>query len=302
MRILKCYYKGIKEATFQPKMVFLLWIFNLMLGLIVFFQAFRILSRVIGSNLTADQLLKKFDFNFFFELLAYQGESIRSVFSMIFILFFIYFLVSIFLSGGILFTLTHPRKLNYFENNKESFAQVFFQGGGKFFGRFFRLAIYSLILWIALIGIYFLMSFLSKVLTNHGANEQLAYYLFWVRIGVGLFLIFLIKMILDYTRIKIVNENCRKVFSSLLKIIKFVFKKLAQTLALYYSLLFAGLILFGIYFALKQLIPVDSLVTIVVLLFIQQIFIASRGWLKIAFLAAQLRFYSSDHSLNSKIF
>jgi len=252
------------------------------------------LSKAIGKSLIAESLQEKFDYNFLFEFLTYHGQSIRTIFSVAVFLIIIYFLISIFLYGGILFSLAHSQRANDVEKSKVRFAPIFFQGAGKFFGRFFRLSIYSLILWIIFIIFIFLLTGVSWVLTASGTNEQMAFYLFLVEIGIGFFLLFLIKMILDYTRIKIVTEDSRYVFRSLLKIIKFVFQRLGKTLGLYYLLIVTGVILFGIYWVLKLIIPSYSLLTIIITFIVYQLFIASRGWLKIAFQAAQLIFYSPE--------
>lgn len=299
MKVLKSYVKGIRDATFQSKMVFILWLINFIFGLIIFFLIFERLSEAIAKSTVADNLLRKFDYNFLFEFLIYHGQSIRATFSVALIVLFIYFLVSIFLYGGILYSLTYTRRPKD-EKNKISFAQVFFQGAGKFFGRFFRLFIYSLILWIVFFIFISLMIFIGRAVTAHGANEQLAFYLFLAGIALSFFLLSLIKMILDYSRIKITIEDSHDVFRSLLKTIQFVFQKFGRTLGLYYLLILTGIILFGIYWLLKSIIPAYSLLTISLAFIVSQLFIASRSWLKIAFQAAQMTFYLPESSRITK--
>lgn len=296
MNILTSYANGIKEATLRPKMVFVLWLINLIFGSVIYFLSINLLSNVAGKSVIADKLLREFDFNFLFDLIVHHGQSLYMIFLAAFILILIYFLVSVFLNGGILFRLLHPRKLSD-DKRKINFAQDFFQGGGKFFGRFFRLEIYSLILWIAVVIFIFLLNKLIQIVTGEGSHEQLSFYLFWIQLAIGLFLFFLIRMILDYVRIRIVTENSRRVFLALFQTIKFVFQKFFNTLALYYLLLLTAIILCGSYFVLSSLIPVYSLVTILVVFIVRQVFIVSRGWLKVAVLAAQLRFYLSSGSV-----
>ncbi|MEN8153540.1 MAG: hypothetical protein ABFR75_05910 [Acidobacteriota bacterium] len=299
MKVLKNYYRGIKEATLQPKMIFVLWLINFIFSSLIFYISFKAFSGAIGKSGVGEKLLKEFDFNVLFEFLFHDG-GFTTIFSVAFVLISVYFLVSILLCGGILFTLTNPRKLNTGENRKQNFTSSFFQGAGEFFGRFFRLSIYSLILWGVFIVFNILFGLLGSLFTAKGDNELLAFYLFWVRLGVGFFLLYLIRMILDYTRIKIVIEDSRHVFRSLFRTIKFVFKRLGKTLALYYLFLITGIILFGIYWILKLIIPSSSLVTIIIIFIVQQVFIAARGWIKIAFQAGQLKFYLSGRSKTDK--
>ena len=292
MRVLRSYGHGIREATSQPKMISVLWLINFLFATVFFYTVFNFLARTIGKSQASESLLQKLDFNFIFELLAHHGGAVQTILCLFLILIFIYLLVSIFLTGGILFTLTNSMRMAATERREERFAAVFFQGAGKFFGRFFRLFIYSLLLWVIFIILNVLLNLVCRPLTSNGTNEQLMLYLFWARLAIGFFLFFLIKMILDYTRIKIVLEDTRSVFRSLLQTMGFVFQNFGKTLALYYLLIITAIILFLIYWILKSLITPDSLFPILMAFVIGQIFIISRGWSKIALQAAQMEFYS----------
>jgi len=292
MRVLRSYGYGIREATLQPKMISVLWLINLLFATVFFYTVFNFLARTIGKSQASDTLLQRLDFNFIFELLVHHGGAVHTMLCLFLILTFTYSLASIFLNGGILFTIAHPMRMTAAKGEKERFAGMFFQGAGKFFGRFFRLCIYSLLLWVLFIILHVLLNLAFRPLTASGTNEQIMLYLFWVRLAIGLFLIFLIRMILDYTRIKIVLEDTRYVFRSLLQTMVFIFRNFGKTLALYYLLIITAIILFLIYWGLKSLITSGSLFPILTAFIIGQIFIISRGWLKIALQAAQMEFYS----------
>jgi len=295
MSVLKSYRQGIKEAASQPKMIFVLWLANFILGSIIFYLFYGAFSRALGNSAVAEGLLRKFDFNFLVEFLTYHQESIATIFSSVFVLILIDFLVSTFLFGGILFTLTLRLKSSDPESEKRRFAPIFFQGAGKFFGRFFRLLVYSLLLWISSLILYLLLNLFINIFAGLDAGELVFFYSLWFRLAIALFIFFLVRMILDYTRIKIAVEDSPKVFRSLLEMIKFVFKKLGKTLALYYLLLLTGVVFFAIFWALKLTIPQESFMTIVIAFLVGQLFIASQAWLRIAFQQAQLVFYSPVH-------
>jgi hypothetical protein len=292
MRVLRSYAYGIREATIQPKMISVLWLINLLFSTVLFYTVFNFLAKTIGKSQASDILLQRLDFNYVFELLVHHGGAIRTILCLFLILIFVYSFVSIFLNGGILFTIAPSTRMAAVEKRGERFAGTFFQGAGKFFGRFFRLCIYSLLLWVLFIILHVLLNLVFRPLTSGGTNEQMMLYLFWVRLAIGLFLILLIRMILDYTRIKIVLEDTHYVSRSLLQTIGFVFRNFGKTLALYYLLIVTAVILGLIYWGLKSLIVQGSLFPILTAFIIGQIFILSRGWLKIALQAAQMEFYS----------
>ncbi len=291
MRVLKSHIHGVKEATLRPKMVFILWLVNFLFAAFLFFPVYNLINKVMGKSAAAEAFLKKTDFNIIFDLIAYSGQQIYNIFCAAAVVAFMYIWASIFLNGGILFVLL--QKKGGGENKKLRLAQIFFQGAGKFFGRFFRVCIYSLLLWILFSIIVSILSFLINPLTGDGANEKLSFYL-WCGWGViSLFLSFLILMILDYTRIKIAKEDSRFVFRSLLKTVQFVFRNFGKTLVLYYLLLVTGGLLFVLYWLIMKRISGSTLGVVVIAFLIGQVYIFARSWLKVVFQAAQMELYSS---------
>jgi hypothetical protein len=295
MKVLKSYSEGIKEATLQAKMVFVLWLSNFLFGSVIFYLFFEAFSRAMGNSAAAAGLLKRFDFNFLVEFISNHGESIATIFSSIVVLTLLYLLVSTFLFGGILFSLTLRLRSGHLAGDGRKFGQIFFQGAGKFFGRFFRLLLYSLLLWTASLVLLFLVNLFISLFAGREASEKLFFYTLWLRLGIALFIFFLVRMTLDYTRIKIAFEDSPKVFRSLLEMIKYVLKKLGKTLALYYLILLTGIVFFAALWALKLIIPQNSFLTIIIAFLVGQAFMASQAWLRIAFQQAQLVFYSTGH-------
>lgn len=292
MKVLSSYGNGIKRAFLEPKMVIVLWLMNFVSASIIYFLFSGYLSEVIGNRLAAATLLKGFDFETFFELIIHEGEALHWILYVAFILAFLYYWGSLFLHGGILSVLKSRGITGEVGNRNKRFAPAFFQGAGKYFGRFFRLTIYSLLVWLAFGVLYFVLNLVLKLLEAGGTNEPVMFYLFWVRMVIILFLHFLVRMICDYARIRIVAEDSRAVFSSFIQAIQFVFRNFFKTLILYYLILITGLTIFGIYWILQKMVPTQTLLLILVSFLIGQVFILSRGWLKIALQAAQLNFYT----------
>ena len=264
-------------------MVLLLWFFNFLFGFFIFYLLYNRLSEALSQSTISEGMLSKMNYHFVFEFLTYHGQALGTIRNAALVLIGVYILVSIFLLGGILHSLV--------ETQKTSFLQRFFQGCAKFFGRFLRLFVYSLILWFAFVVFMFILSLVVSALTGKGANEQLTFYLLLVEAAVALFSVFFINMIQDYARIRIVTEDSRYVFRSLLQSIGFIFKRLGGTLSLYYLLVLTGLALILVYWLLRSVLPFSSAVAILIMFLVYQIFIFSQGWVKIAFQAGQLSYY-----------
>jgi len=287
MNIFKSYRKGIQEATLRPSMVVVLWLVNFFFASVIYFLFSAMLKAAFGESLLASDLLQRPNMDVLIEFLTSSGTSLGMLVTAILILAVLFFLASIFVNGGILNSLIGQR-------NYEGFAQVFFAGGGKFYGRFFRLSIYSLILWIPGVILYFIINVFFGIFTKNPLNEQRAFYITLLRFAIVAFIIFLIKMIMDYARIKIATQDSRSVLRSLLEAAGFVFRKLGKTLTLYYLLGLTGLAAFLIYWGIRSTFQAGSSGTIWLAFIISQLFIASRGWLRVAFQAGQLRFFTLE--------
>ncbi len=287
MNIIKSYRKGIQEATLRPNMAVVLWMINFFFASVIYFLFSAMLKAAFGKSLLAADLLQKPNMDVLLEFLTSSGTSLGMLVTAGLVLAVLFFLAGIFVNGGILQSLVHRR-------DHEGFGQVFFAGGGKFYGRFFRLSIYSLILWIPGIIVYMIVNGLLGIFTKNSLNEQRSFYIQLVRIAIAIFLVFLIKMIMDYARIRIATQDSRSVLRSMLEATGFVFRKMGKTLALYYLLGLTGVAAFLIYWGIRSTFSAESLGTIWLGFIISQIFIASRGWLRIAFQAGQLRFFTLE--------
>ncbi len=288
MNIIKSYSHGIQAATSRPKMVFVLWMANFVFSSVVYFLFSAMLKAAFGKSLMASDLLKKPNMDVFLEFLTSSGTAQGMLITSALILIVLFLLVSMFLNGGILHTLISRQ-------DGEGFAQVFFAGGGKFFGRFFRLTIYSLILWVPAVLLFIILSGILGMIAKNPLNEQGAFYLALLRIALAVFFVFFIKMILDYARIKIATQDAWSVFRSLLEATAFVVRKLGKTLVLYYLLGLTGLVVFLAYWGIRSTFSTSSSTAIWLGFFIAQLFIASRGWLRIAFQAGQTKFFTLEY-------
>ncbi len=289
MKALKYYFQGIKKATSEGKLVWLLWLVNVLFASLIYFQFSDYMNQVLSRSAVAENFLKTFDMNTFFELLTHNGEKLNVIVSLAIFLLIGYIFVSVFLNGGILFTLIHPRKTD----ERRRLAPLFFEGGGKFFGRFVRLLIYSLTLWLGIIVIILILNMILKPLTKGGTNEVLMFYLILIQLVIAFLLVFLVKMIVDYARIKIVVGDTRKVFRPLFQAVGFVFRKLGSTLAIYYLFLLTAAAVFVLYWLVQKAVNTQALLPILFAFLIGQIFILSRGWIKVGLQASQMNFFQS---------
>ncbi|MFC2157545.1 hypothetical protein ACFLT9_06880 [Acidobacteriota bacterium] len=284
MKVLKSYLLGIKKAIQEGKMVGLIWLFNVLFAGVLYFQVSGYLNRILAGTGAAEKFLKTFDMNTLFEMLIFKGEGLSTILSLIITLIFVYLLANIFINGGILHTLANPKK----RGEKRRMAPLFFEGAGKYFGRFFRLCIYSKLFWVGLIIVIIFLNLILDSITRGGTNEGLMFYLVLIRVIIVVFLVFLIKMVTDYARIQIVAGDSRKVFLSLFQAFGFVLRKFWRTLALYYLFVLTSVAIFYFYGLIGKTVKTHALIPILISFALTQVFILSRGWVRVGLQAAQL--------------
>jgi hypothetical protein len=280
MKILNCYAHGIGQATRHPKMTALVWLFNFVMALPILFLFRAAFGGAIGDSLAAADLLKKADMNVIFEFMTSSGIVLGELFTAALLLLVFHVCVSIFVFGGI---------LNVLDPGQSGirFSQSFFSGGGRFYGRFFRLTLYSLLLVIPAAIVFLIANSIISLATKNPSREQLAFGLNIFRILLALFLAYAVKMILDYARIRIAVEDTRKVLESLVQSIRFVFGRPLKTFGLYYLLGLTGWVILTAYLAIHSAYACQSTAMVIIGFLISQVFLASRAWLKIAYQAAQ---------------
>jgi hypothetical protein len=281
MNILTCYKKGTGEATARPKIVLLLWAANAVFAVLAYMLFSSVFASALGRSGAAAGLMKAPDMNVLFEALMGSGRPLGVLQAAIFTLILFYFFVSIFLQGGVLAGLVDG-------SLDDRSGRVFFSGGAQYYGKFLRLAVYSLVLWAPAAIFFGLVSALMKALTGGSTHEQFTFCLTLVRVALAVFLLFLIKMIMDYARIRIVTGKTNKIFRSLLDSIRFVCGRPGLTLGLYYLLGLTGLVLFAAWRLVIHAVPVTTTAAVWGVFLLTQVYIFSRAWLHLAYQSAQL--------------
>ncbi len=289
MKVFKSYFAGLREATIRPKMIFLLWLINFIFASAVYFIVSDMWNDILASSRAEVSLAEKMDYNILFDALIHNKGQTSLVLTMGLVLIGLYIPVSLLLKGGILHSLRQPRPIHP-EDLPQKFLPRFFQGAGKYFGRFFRLWIFSLLLWGGFILINVVLIPIGSLLTGDGANEHMLVYVFIVRIMIAFFLMLLIKMIMDYSRIKIVVEDTSRVFSTFLATLQFVSRHLGKTLILFYLLFLTGIGLTVVFFFLQSKVPSATLAGAVLAFAVGQVLIYVRSWSNVTFQAGQLHF------------
>lgn len=210
-----------------------LWWFFTVNFVLAFLAARPVSTRLAGAldhSLESRRLVAVFDLGAFSDLIsnpdvawgARMNESTTSV--------FVFFLFSLFLTGGILTTYNSEYKLTTGE---------FFQACGTLFWRWVRLFPFMLILVIAIaLGGYELMRWSRTVIFDKGGKEMTGYWIGFAALILWAFLMMLVRLWFDMAQVRAVLEDERAMRRTLVRSFKLTFSNFGSLFWLYFRISF----------------------------------------------------------------
>jgi hypothetical protein len=252
------------------------WMFVVNLGLAVFaaLPVSTRIGKVTDHSLYAQRLSHGFDATALIELATHPEVSFSSGMPGSLASSFVFFVFTLFLTGGILET--------YFGNRKLS-TGGFFEACGNFFWRWVRLLLFMLIF---LVPIGILASSIVKwsgKLANSAAAEKLG---FWVEVGGLLLVVFLsmcVRLWFDMAQIRVVAENQRAVRRSLRAAFRQTLENFGSLFWLYFrASLLAWAALAIVLWAWTRIPPARSGVSFIVLELLLLWWLGTRLWQRAA--------------------
>ena len=237
MGIFGIFLNGIKKTLDNLRMWFILFGVQLVFAIVLLWPLGCQLDKMLGHSLMGQEILRGIGAQTFFEFMIGHIQTVSLELNLVWIVGLIYLVTSIFLNGGI---------LGIFVRDEKGFsAHLFFGNAGRYFGRFLRLFLFSIVFIIAALLIIDGLGALFNRIAGDSEPLRIA---FWaIKMGILLFLLFFINMIFDYAKIGTVFRDRRGMFKTALQSWGFVFQYLGRTLKLYYLVALLGVLFFVIY-------------------------------------------------------
>jgi hypothetical protein len=286
MKIVESFYSGFRRTIGMMKVVTVIYTITLLLGLILAFSFHSLISNLFDSRMELYKLLPDFDFMIYSDFMNNYTYLIQPFLQMIIWFGAFYFFFTVFFAGGV---------LKSFEGSIiKSKTQAFFAGCAKFFFRFLRLGIYTLIfqlIFFMIVSLIFAM-ILANVMESSAEPAIFAVLVIWIIFHL-LFFIF-ISIISDYAKIILIKEDSNKVWKALYSSLKFSLRKIHLAFPLYILLLIIPAAATLIYFLVDTLVGKQSSLTVLIMFLIQQGFIWTRLFSKVWLIAGEYDFFSSQ--------
>lgn len=275
-------------------MVLILYIVNLLAAIPLAMAWRSVLQSGFGASMDSSELMDGLDFSVLQDFMKFHGDELSAVTRQISWVMIVYMLVNTFLAGGILSAIQ--------ESRKKFSGSAFFAGCGTYFFRFFRLfLIFGVLLFIIAAILSALLAILSAALTENSTSEITVFVITVVLAVLSVLPLMVILTIADYAKISVVVNDERSMFRTAWRSMKFVFRYFFKTFGLEVLMVLVPIVLFGLYLWLDYSIGMTTSLTILVMLIIQQLFMASRAWTKVFFFAGEMSLYQGLRPVGSPV-
>jgi hypothetical protein len=274
---------GFARASALPRLALLLLAINIIFALVLTLPMYGLLDHSLGPSLMGDRSLRVPEVNWLIEFLQSNQPFIDSLSTTILWVGLSYMAFNTLLTAGLLEVIYSDHR----------FSLRRFYGGVVMHGaKFLRLLALSLV-------IYFLIFLVFNQLLGRGlerwtrdwASDAAVFTLFLVKnILLGVVLL-LAVMVFDYAKIRLVMERSRSVLAECLWTLRFVSDHRWLTLGVFYAVGLVGVALMVLYLSVDALLTPKSLWVLVAAFVLQQAFMFSRMWLRVAFYSAEMELY-----------
>jgi len=292
MNIVKAYKNGFQLAVRSPRMIFTVYFTNFLLVAIFALSFKSLLSGIIGNSMIFDDFLKNGYNLLITDLSDNSGGVLLGIISQLKWGLIAYWLINVFLVGGV---------IRIFNKQKYNLNQ-FFSGAGYNFGRFFGLSFLMILAHIILLALVIVGGvFVIKSSYESAPSERILILQGLAFLALYFVLAIILFMASDFGKFYLLLNDSKNFLKAFFKGFGYTFKHLFKSYTLYLSLLIIPVLFFYLFIKVNNDIGMNTIVGIIIMFAIQQVFIYIRFGFRIWILASLFETYSDDFLKDKKI-
>ncbi len=311
MSILQAILQGLRQAANLPRVLFLLWLVNVLFAVPVSLMIREALADSFSSSLVTRNMRAGFDLGWHAEFESqagdlektfrptlagpgpmldnlqawWSGDIFADAYPGIVALGAGYAVLWAFLLGGVLDRLARP--------DEPPALDRFFAAGGRYFPRFFGLALIS---GVAYCLIYLLGKQLYRWIEAASRDvtvEKTVFLRVLVASVLIVFLLAVVRMVFDYAKIATVLEGRRNVLRIAWEALRFVLSHPIKTLGVVLGFAVLGALLFTLYLQLAPGAGQSTLFAVALAFLVSQVYLVARLAVRLGLLGGQMSLYRS---------
>jgi hypothetical protein len=264
--IAKSFYLTLENRT----LLFLVYAVNLVFGLVVTSFFYKILITEARGSIVLNQLIADFDYMVFSDFMRIHGSAFSPVGLSVFSLGGLYYIVNIFIAGGIF----HQYK---YGGPKLQF-KGFFKSGLSLFGKYLLLEMIVFLLGIFVLAFSGILILVFVNIAEGGSERD---YILWMMppLTMLVFMLSVLTVISDYARYLIFENRRLNPATGFGSGVFYVLKNF-KTVGIYWLISGGGILVVLIYMLIDSIIGMRSELTILMMIIIQQLMVFGRAFVK----------------------
>ncbi|MGE5399863.1 MAG: hypothetical protein ACM3S2_05645 [Ignavibacteriales bacterium] len=274
--------QAIKLVGRNHKFLWLFWATNIAFATIISLPIYYMLSNNLMHSVLSDSLSSGFDYIWYLQFRRLYQTNIGEMPYIIYGTAGVYVLIQTFFLGGL---------VSIFHNTKKNHYVDFFFGGVKYWYRFTKVLLISLVFY----ALAFKINDLSgQFLTYAFANQEKIIFEFILRASRYVLLIFLLGLVTivgDYLKVSLGVKDSSHVFGEIYPVLNFLRENFSRIVILFFFTALLGAIGAIIYNLLNDLLPKSHYVYLLLTFILQQFLIIFRLSIKMLFTATEVIIY-----------
>ena len=273
---------GVRSVFHNSKFITLFWVVNTVFAVVLSVSIFNLLEINLGRSLMSDRLSVVFDYFWYLQFRHLYEIQIEQIPAEIYAVVVIYTVMQTFFLGGLIAVFNQPAK---------NYTVDFFYGGVKYFYRFIKVLLVSVAFYaVAFIINDYLGNFISWLFSN-SENVMGEFILRSLRYILLIFLIGVVSIISDYSRVSLALKDRTKILKEVLSAIFFIRHNFNQIFFTFLIVACLGALGVVVYNIAGIAIPRTPYYILIVFFILQQMLIIFRLFIRMLFCATEVALF-----------
>lgn len=274
--------QGFRAIFYNSKFMILLWAINAVAALIIAVPVYHILVDSLQQSLISDRLAVQIDYIWFLQFQEIYKLQLEQIPLTIYAVVGLYTLIQTFLLGGLIAVFNNPQKNHTVD---------FFYGGVKYFFRFTKILIITLLFFATAFKINELLGSLITWFYKDSENVWAEFVIRSARYVLLIFLIGLVTMISDYSKTALAINDRTGALREVKEVLIFLKKNFNVVFAVFLLVAVFGAMGAVLYNLIGRFIPRTPYYFLVLSFILQQMLIIFRLFIRMLFCSTEVTLY-----------
>lgn len=262
-----------RRAASRKRMIVLYWFTQTLCAAIAALPLLGLAIPQTDHSLYGGEMLRHFDLMYFAELVNVARDSAIGVAVMPALMAILMaMLASVFLAGGAVKMLA--------QDNSPYSPGAFWEGCGRYFWRFLRLTLYSLVFYAIAFAISRAIGKAADKAWGEGMVEAPLVHASWARQAILLLLLGFVSAAMDFAKVRLVIDDSRRSLRACFGSVRLVLRNIASVLPVWLSLGVILALVTWLYVSIANRIVAVSIGSITALFLLQQLYVFARVCLR----------------------